>query len=117
MATPKSPPGLKSGGRRLWRSVLADFELGEHEEAVLLEACRTVDALQALEDLVAAEGVTNVSPQGVRAHPALVEARQQRLALAKLIASLRIPLDDHQETGRLPQRRSGVRPASLSVAR
>jgi hypothetical protein len=105
----KTPSGLKAGGRKLWRSVADEFELGEHELVVLLEAARTVDALDELERIVRDEGVTNVSPQGVRAHPALVEARQQRVTLAKLVASLRIPLEDEQEAGRTPQRRSGVR--------
>lgn len=111
----KTPSGLKAGGRKLWRSVTDDYELGEHELSILLEASRTVDALDALEKIVRDEGVTNVSPQGVRAHPALVEARQQRVTLAKLVASLRIPLDDAAEDGRLPQRRSGVR--ALSAVR
>lgn len=108
----KTPSGLKSGGRKLWRSVTDEYELGEHELSILLEAGRTVDALDALQKIVTEEGVTNVSPQGVRAHPALVEARQQRVTLAKLVASLRIPLADAEDDGRLPQQRSGVRPLS-----
>lgn len=115
MATPKTPPGLKPGGRRLWRTVTEDYELAEHELAILLEAARTVDALQELESIITAEGVTNVSPQGVRAHPALVEARQQRVTLAKLVASLRIPLDDVQSVGRLSQQRVGVRAVSSGM--
>ncbi|WP_026548994.1 terminase [Arthrobacter sp. Br18] len=105
----KTPSGLKAGGRKLWRSVTDDYELGQHELSILLEAARTLDALDELERIVRDEGVTNVSPQGVRAHPALVEARQQRVTLAKLVASLRIPLEDEQEAIRTPQRRSGVR--------
>lgn len=108
----KTPAGLKSGGRKLWKSVTDDYELGEHELSILLEAARTVDALDELQRIVRDEGVTNVSPQGVRAHPALVEARQQRVTLAKLVASLRIPLEDEQESARTPQKRSGVRPLS-----
>lgn len=111
----KTPPGLKTAGRRLWRSVTDDYELGEHELTILLEAARTVDALAELEKIVQTEGVTNVSPQGVRAHPALVEARQQRIVLAKLVASLRIPLDDEQSAGRLPQQRVGIRNPSLAA--
>lgn len=108
----KTPSGLKAGGRKLWRSVADEYELGEHELSILLEAARTVDALNELEGIVRKEGVTNVSPQGVRAHPALVEARQQRVTLAKLVASLRIPLDDAEEAGRLPQQRVGIRSVS-----
>lgn len=105
----KTPPGLKPAGRKLWRSVADEYELGEHELSILLEASRTVDALDSLDTIIRAEGVTHISPQGVRAHPALVEARQQRVTLAKLVASLRIPLEDTEETGRTPQQRVGVR--------
>lgn len=86
--------------------------MGEHELSILFEASRTLDALDALEKSVRDEGVTNVSPQGVRAHPALVEARQQRVTLAKLVASLRVPLQDDQEATRTPQKRFGVRALS-----
>lgn len=105
----KTPSNLKNGGRKLWKSVTDDYELGQHELTILLEAARTVDALEDLEAIVRKEGVTAVTPQGVRAHPALVELRQQRVTLAKLVASLRIPLEDDQEADRLPQKRSGVR--------
>jgi len=105
----KTPAGLKTAGRKLWRSVTDEYELGEHELSILLEASRTVDALDALEKIIRTDGVTNVSPQGVRAHPALVEARQQRVTLAKLVASLRIPLEDTEEAGRTPQQRVGIR--------
>ncbi|MDV8148545.1 terminase [Arthrobacter sp. B10-11] len=109
----KTPSGLKAGGRKLWRSVTSDYELGEHELSILLEASRTVDALDELERIVREEGVTNVSPQGVRAHPALVEARQQRVTLAKLVASLRIPIEeDEAAPARTPQQRVGVRAVS-----
>lgn len=110
---PRTPNGLKAAGKKLWAAVVDDFELGEHELVVLLEACRTVDSLAALETIITADGVTDRSPQGVRAHPALVEARQQRLVLAKLVASLRIPTDDAGDVGRLPQQRVGIRAVSL----
>ena len=106
------PAGLKAGGRKLWRSVTEEFELGEHELSILLEASRTVDALDALEKIVRDEGVTNTSPQGVRAHPALVEARQQRVTLAKLVASMRIPMEDDEAPSRTRQQRVGVRAVS-----
>lgn len=106
------PAGLKAGGRKLWRSVTEEFELGEHELSILLEASRTVDALDELEKIVRDEGVTNVSPQGVRAHPALVEARQQRVTLAKLVASLRIPMEEDEAPARSRQHRVGVRAVS-----
>lgn len=51
------------------------------------------------------------SPQGTKAHPAAVEARQQRIALARLLAALRLPAgaDGDEAQGRRPQRRVGAR--------
>lgn len=108
MATKRAPVGLKKGGKALWKDVYEEFELGLHEEAVLLQACRTVDLLDELQRVMDEGRVVVASPQGLKAHPAAVEFRQQAATLAKLIASLRIPLDEEQEAGR-GQRRSGVR--------
>ncbi|MHA3021273.1 terminase [Mycobacterium sp. BMJ-28] len=73
---------------------MAAFDLEEHEIAILREACRAADAIDALQAAVDRDGVLNTSPQGVRAHPALVELRQQRLCFAKLLSALAIPSDD-----------------------
>jgi hypothetical protein len=50
---------------------------------LLVEAVRTVDLLDRLDTEVRRDGPTIDSPQGLRAHPAAVEARQQRIALAR----------------------------------
>ncbi len=104
--TPKPPAGVRAPGRRLWAAVTDDYELEEHELALLREAARTVDLLDRLDRRVREDGPIVSSPQGDRAHPAAVEARQQRIALARLLASLRLPAGD--EAGR-PQRRGAVR--------
>jgi hypothetical protein len=111
MTTPKPPQGTKAPGRRLWASVVDDFELEEHELALLVEAVRTVDLLDLLDARVRAEGALVTTPHGDKAHPAAVEARQQRIALARLLAALRLPSGDegdHQGNAR-PQRRVGAR--------
>lgn len=91
--TPDSgvPDGLKSNGRRLWESVNAAYELSEHEANLLLQAARTVDVLDLLQSLVDCDGPVLDSPTGLRTHPALVELRQQRIALARLLAALGLP--------------------------
>lgn len=113
MSTPENAPrGTRAAGKRLWESVLSEYELEEHERALLVEAVRTVDLLTDLEAMVSAEGSVIDSPQGRKAHPAVVEARQQRIALARLLAALRLPAgdeDDKQSNARRPQRRSGAR--------
>lgn len=111
MSDRKPPTGLRAAGRRLWDSVVGPYDLDEHELALLVEAVRTVDLLADLDAAVRRDGALVESPQGQRAHPAAVEARQQRIALARLLASLRLPAGeagDHQASAR-PQRRVGVR--------
>ena len=110
-STAESPPvGTCAGGARLWRSVLREYDLEEHELALLREAVRTVDLLDSLDRAVRSDGALHESPQGLRAHPAAVEARQQRIALARLLAALRLPAGEEDEGGaRRPQRRVGVR--------
>lgn len=105
----RNPPrGLKAAGKRLWASVVDAYELEEHEAALLLEAARTVDLLDDLAALVARDGPM----VGGKMHPAAVEARQARIALARLTAALRLPAGeegDEQKGARRPQRRVGAR--------
>jgi len=104
----KAPPkGLQAPGRRLWASVLADYDLETHEELLLVEACRCVDRLDRLAVEAAAGPVTVTNFRGDRvAHPAIVESRQQAVTLSRLVASLRLP--SGEESGR-PQRRGAAR--------
>jgi hypothetical protein len=78
------PRGLKTGGKRLWTAVTAKWELEQHEAELLTQACRTVDRLDRL-DAAAREGLLTIEG---RANPVLVEARQQSIALARLLAAL-----------------------------
>jgi hypothetical protein len=102
---PTVPPGTKASGRRLWRDVLGKYELEEHELAMLREMVRTVDLLDSLAAIVEKDGPM----VGGRMHPALVEARQLKIALARLIAALRLPAGEEGEQERRPQRRVGAR--------
>ena len=106
---PNPPNSAWRAGAALWRAVLAEYDLEEHELLLLREAVRTVDALDALEALVQSDGAVVESPHGSKAHPALVEARQQRIALARLLAALRLPAGEEEAGDRRPQRRQGVR--------
>ena len=104
---PRTPDGLRAPGLRLWRSVVDVWSLDEHELAMLVEAVRTVDLL---DRLVRKDGPIIPTPQGPRAHPAAVEARQQRIALARLLAALRLPDgEEGDESQNRRQRRVGAR--------
>jgi hypothetical protein len=96
-ATPRlpSPPArLRASGRALWRAVLDDYDLDQHELTILREACRTADSLDMLQKLLEADGPMSSSSQGDRVHPALVELRLQRVTFARLLTALRIPSGD-----------------------
>jgi hypothetical protein len=108
---PDAPAGTRAAGGRLWASVLEEYELEEHELSLLREAVRTADLLDRLDEEIRRDGPMVTSPQGVKAHPAAVEARQQKIALARILAALRLPAGEEgdQQKTRRPQRRVGVR--------
>lgn len=87
----RTPNGLDKAGRKLWRSIVEAFEMAEHELAQLEEACRVRDTIAALRGAVDRDGTMIASSQGDRLHPAIAEIRQQQLALARLLATLKVP--------------------------
>jgi|YelNatPaOPRAMG01_1025707.scaffolds.fasta_scaffold414128_1 hypothetical protein len=115
--TSDMPVGLQWSGRRLWQSVTADFELSEHETSLLLQACRTVDLLDQLQARMDADGPIVDSPQGLKAHPAAGELRQQRIVLARLVAALGLPTGVVDDDDKKQQRRSarGVYTANVGA--
>jgi hypothetical protein len=93
----------------LWRAVVEPFDLDQHELALLTALVRQVDRLDVLEGLIETEGVMVRGHGTVKVHPAVVEARQTAIAIARISASLRLPSGEQEdETGR-PQRRGAVR--------
>jgi len=107
MTDTATPPELGESGAALWAELVDLAEFDAHELSLLVEACRTRDRLDELDAVVRREGVTVASPQGVKAHPALVEARAQQVVMTRLLASLRIPTEDDAR----PQRRGSARGA------
>ena len=74
---------------------------------LLEECCRTLDDLDALRKAVDAEGVTvEGSARQPRAHPALVELRQQRVALGRLLSQLALPDDTGEALPSLTEARA-----------
>jgi hypothetical protein len=111
----ETPVGLQWSGRKLWEATVADFELSEHEVGLLLQACRTVDALDQLQARLDADGPMVQSPQGLKAHPALPELRQQRIALARLLVAIGLPSgveDDEQPKAQRRSVRGAYKPQS-----
>ena len=90
--------------------MVEQFELEEAELVLLREAVRLTDTLDDLHAVIAEEGAVITDTRGERrTHPAVVEARQSRIALARVLAVLRVPSGEEGENLRRPQRRSGAR--------
>ncbi len=106
---PPAPKGLGATGRRLWRAVLTDYELDQHEVLLLIEACRVADRLDRLAEESDGAPLTTMNHRGDEvADPRLVEARQQAIVYARLVAALRLPVEAE---GVRPQRRGAPRGA------
>ena len=93
-------------GRRFVREVTAALEFEPHEAALLEQAAKTLDIVQALQADV--DRLGTLTPDG-RVQPALTELRQQRLTFARLIASLRLPDEYGAVHLNRGQRRGGAR--------
>lgn len=100
MSVPAAPRGAGEAGKRLWRSVLGSFELEEHELLLLRQAVRVTDTCEDLQAVSAAQGPVVDG----RVHPAVVELRQQRIVLARLIVALRVPLGEQEQPSRTQYR-------------
>lgn len=82
-------------GDAFWRRTTAVYDLSDAELELLTEICRTLDALEALEDALDADGIVTPGSTGqLRVNPALAELRQQRVVLGKLLGQLSLPDDE-----------------------
>lgn len=111
--TTPAPEGLGTSGRKLWRSILDDYDLSVAEQLQLTAACRVADRLDALAAELEGEPLTVTNGKGDQTtHPLIVESRQQSITLTRLLAALRLPTGETDD-GQLvrPQRRGGARGA------
>lgn len=113
----RMPSGFGSAGKSLWKRLVTEFEFGPHELAVLEVACRQADDVATLEKLIKDQGPIVAGSQGQpRLNAALTEVRQGRLALGRLLDSLRLPLEDEAK-GMTPSSRKAQRAAEVRWAR
>jgi len=94
-----APKGLGTAGRALWRKIASSlpdgWELEEREEAILRLAARQADDLSRLESAISKDGAMALGSAGQPVvNPAIIEARQSRLAIGRLLGQLALPDDD-----------------------
>lgn len=95
MTKPTSAPQHLSGeSRKLWRSILADYELEQRHEAVLATALEALDRMRQAQALLATEGLTVTDRYGTaKAHPAVVIERDSRTAFLRAMRELGLDLE------------------------
>jgi len=91
---PAAPPGTGVAGRRLWRAVLAAYTLSVLEDVLLRQAVCAADHVAELDAVLEADGLMVPGRDGERLHPAVAEVRQHRLMYARLLAALRLPVEE-----------------------
>ena len=99
MTVVRAPAGLRRSGRGLWHAVTGEHELSERERQLLRQAALTADLIDDLSARLAQGDLMSTTSQGPRVNPLVVELRQQRITLARLLAALRITDDDTRTTG------------------
>ena len=74
--TTRPPRRLSGESTKLWRSVLADYELEQRHEAALLAALEALDRLRQAQAQLEADGLTTADRYGgVKAQPCIVIER------------------------------------------
>jgi hypothetical protein len=104
---PRIPRDLGTVGRRVYRSVVSEWDLSTTELVALHELARCADTMERLASAMADAPATVTNSRGDQTiNPIIREARAQQQLYARLLASLRIPQED--VVGQ-PQRRGAVR--------
>jgi hypothetical protein len=98
------PANAGTAGARHWTAITSEFDLDPHELDLLDQAATTLGIIERLESRLGDEDVITGGGLVAKPHPAVTELRQQKLTFARLMACLRLPLDDPHESER-PVRR------------
>jgi hypothetical protein len=100
---PKSPDHAGPAGRRLWRDVLSQWELGEADVLLLEQAVRVIDRCQLLGELLRRSPPVITGRLGqVLPNPLAAELRSERRVLLGFLAALGLTSDAPEQ---VPARR------------
>ncbi|MGU3496410.1 P27 family phage terminase small subunit [Xanthobacteraceae bacterium A53D] len=102
-ASPRPPRHLAAPTARWFRSVVAEFDLGDHHIHLLTLACEARDRAEQARKILEKEGVTILDRFGVpKAHPAIAIERDSRIGFARLLRELGLA-DGEAEAPRPPR--------------
>jgi hypothetical protein len=117
---PRPPDNLGVAGRALWRAVLSDYRLADHECVLLANVCHQVDLLHDLEAATDAEPVSEDETPG-QCRARLAEATTllgaARAQVARLINGLHLPQLTDDESSEDDEGSSNAQPLTASAYR
>ena len=96
MKVRRAPLHLKPDGRRLWKSILAEYEVDDaHGLALLQSACEALDRQKQAAAEVERHGllIVNDKTGAVRANPACVIERDSRTAVLHYLKAMHFDID------------------------
>ena len=105
----KTPSGLGSGGRSLWKAIDGAHELSGPQLVQLEEACRAKDRLDRLDEILRGDAdawayvsISDAGEAELKIDAALTQANATANLMKQLLAALRLP---DEATGKRPQYR------------
>jgi phage terminase small subunit len=88
MTEPRAPAHLSPAARRLWRQVVAEYELGRGEVEILGLALVALDRAAAARRILDEEGIVVAGLHGPRVHPCVAIERSSSLTYGRLLRQL-----------------------------
>jgi len=102
---PEPPATLGEAGLALWRSIQAQYAIGDAGGLAILEqACGATDRIAEYSALINQQGAVIVTKSGIREHPLVKHETAQRALVGRLISRLGLDIEALRPTpGRPPQ--------------
>lgn len=101
-SAPSVPDQLSAAGKRLWRQIVAEYELDDPAGlAILTAGCEAFDRMKSAQKEIKRDGLTVRDRFGqLKAHPACNVERDSRAALLQALKSLNLDVEPLKAIGR-----------------
>lgn len=107
--TPKAPAKLGAEAKRYWQSIAGVYLLDPHELRILVDVCREIDLIEAMQSELDGQSLTVKGSQGQDvANPMVQELRQHRATLKSLMASIKLPDVDGRQSASVSAKASAA---------
>ncbi len=105
--SPRPPKHLQKSTAKWFKSVVDEWDLGDHHIRILTLAAEAWDQVQLCRQVIAADGMTFLYRFGQpKERPEVGILHNSRLAFARLVRELDLDFDGGSDTGRPPAIRS-----------